>query len=110
VPQPRHLPLVRWRERRIGFKPSDYGHVRAGYTLADCRRLIDAAGLDLEVTRTTFGPFGTLMFDLFFVTGDSRPNPLVFAALFPLYLGLSFLDLHFPGRHGAAVLAVGRKR
>ena len=32
VPQRRHLKLVAWRERRIGFKPEDIGHVRPGYS------------------------------------------------------------------------------
>ena len=61
------------------------------------------------VTARTYGPFGTLMFDIFFVTGDSRPNPLVFAALFPFYLGLSALDLWSPSKTGAAILGVARK-
>lgn len=109
VPQPRHLPLVRWRERRIGFDPSDYGHVRDGYSEGQLTKLFENAGLEVETVRRTFGPFGTLMFDIFFVTGDNRPNVLVYAALFPLYLALARLDVSWPGRRGAAVLGVGRK-
>lgn len=109
VPQPRHLPLVRWRERRIGFQASDYGHVRDGYSDTGLARLLEHAGLEVESVRRTFGPFGTLMFDLFFATGDNEPHPLVYAALFPLYMTLARLDLALPGRHGAAVLGVGRK-
>jgi SAM-dependent methyltransferase len=109
VPQPRHLPLVRWRERRIGFHPSHYGHVRDGYSEGDLRRLLDGAGLEIDTIHRTFGPFGTLMFDLFFVTGDSKPNPLVFAAMFPVHMTLARLDLAMPGQHGAAILGIGRK-
>jgi SAM-dependent methyltransferase len=109
VPQPRHLSLVAWRERRIGFNPSDYGHVRPGYSTADLHRMFENVGLEPETVTTTFGRFGTLMFDLFFVTGDNRPNPVVFMALFPVYLALAGLDLAFPGRGGAAVFGVGRK-
>jgi SAM-dependent methyltransferase len=109
VPQPRHLALVRWRERRIGFRPEHYGHVRDGYSADGMRQLMEESGLVPERVRYTFGRCGTLMFDLFFATGDSRPNPLVYAALFPLYIGLSALDVALPARHGAAVLAVGRK-
>lgn len=109
VPQPRHLSLVAWRERRIGFSPCDYGHVRPGYSTGDVRRMFENVGLEPETVGTTFGRFGTLMFDLFFVTGDNRPNPLLFALLLPLYLGLGGLDLLFPGRGGAAVFGVGRK-
>jgi 2-polyprenyl-3-methyl-5-hydroxy-6-metoxy-1,4-benzoquinol methylase len=109
VPQPRHLPLVAWRERRIGFSPSDYGHVRAGYSEARLRTLFGDAGLAVESIRRTFGPAGTLMFDLFFVTGDSRPNPLVYLALFPLYMLLAAADVVVPSRNGAAIMGVARK-
>ncbi len=109
VPQPRHLPLVRWRERRIGFHPSDYGHVRDGYSEKDLAVLLGNAGLDVETIHRTFGFFGTLMFDVFFVTGDNRPNPLVYAALFPFYMTLAALDLRLGGRDGAAILGIGRK-
>jgi len=109
VPQPKHLALVAWRERRIGFSPSDYGHVRQGYSEADLQRLFEGAGLVTQRVRRTFGFFGTLMFDIFFVTGDSRPNPLVYAALFPLYMALSFLDLTLPSNAGAAILGVARR-
>ena len=50
------------------------------------------------------------MFDLFFVTGDSRPHPLVYAALFPLYMGLSMVDVMGPARGGAAIFGIARKR
>jgi len=109
VPQPKHLSLVGWRERRIGFKPSDYGHVRQGYSKESLTRIMENAGLDIDTIRWTFGVFGTLMFDLFFITGDNKPNPIVYLALFPTYMLLSFLDVTFPTNHGAAILAVGRK-
>jgi SAM-dependent methyltransferase len=109
VPQPQHLPLVRWRERRIGFQPSDYGHVRDGYSETQLARLMENTGLGVQWVQRTFGPFGTLMFDVFFVTGDNRPNALVYATLFPAYAALSALDVAFPGERGAAVLGVGRK-
>jgi SAM-dependent methyltransferase len=109
VPQPRHLPLVAWRERRIGFDPSDYGHVRAGYTEDRLRALFEGSGLTVETVRRTFGPAGTLMFDLFFVTGDSRPHPLVYLALFPVYMLLAAIDVTMPARGGAAVLGIARK-
>ncbi len=109
VPQPRHLPIVAWRERRIGFDAHDYGHVRQGYSEPTLRRLFEEAGLVTRDIRFTFGPFGTLMFDVFFATGDSRPNPAVFLALFPLYMSLAALDVAVPSRHGAAILGVAQK-
>lgn len=109
VPQPRHLPIVGWRERRIGFDAHAYGHVRQGYSERSLRRLFENSGLVTERIRFTFGPFGTLMFDLFFAAGDSRPNPALYLALFPLYVGLASLDVAVPSRRGAAILGVARK-
>ncbi len=109
VPQPWHLPLVRWREKRIGFDPSDYGHVRDGYCAADLRRLFSEAGLETRTIRQTFGRPGTLMFDLFFATGDSSPNPVIYLLLFPLYMALAGLDSILSTECGAAILAVGVK-
>ncbi len=109
IPQRKHLPLVRWREKRIGFHPSDYGHVRDGYSKDDIREKFVAAGGHVTYSLLTYGFFGTLAFDLFFVIGDNRPNPVVFAALFPFLLGLAWLDLHFLSDTGCAILAVGTK-
>lgn len=109
VPQPKHLSLVAWREKKIGFTPEDYGHVRDGYSESRLQELFESAGLNVKQVRWTFGKFGTLMFDLFFVTGDNKPNPVVYALLFPLYMALSALDLWLPASHGAAILGVGQK-
>ncbi|ETX01850.1 MAG: hypothetical protein ETSY1_05835 [Candidatus Entotheonella factor] len=109
IPQRRHLALVAWREQRIGFHPSQYGHVRDGYSAADMQHFLEANGLTVEVLRWTFGRFGTLMFDIFFVAGDNRPSPLAYAALFPFYMGLSALDVALPNHSGSAIMAVGRK-
>lgn len=109
MPQPKHLPFVAWREKRIGFSPADYGHVRTGYAETDFVRVLGESGLEVDRIRFTYGPFGLLMFDLFFVLGDSRPNPGVYLLMFPLYMGLSGLDLVLPGRHGAGILGVGRR-
>src|SRR5207244_4110019 len=97
------------RARRIGFHPSDYGHVRDGYSADDLRLLFNNAGLDVDTIKFTFGRPGTLMFDLFFATGDNRPNPLVYAALLPMYLALAKLDVSQEHAHGAAILGIGRK-
>jgi SAM-dependent methyltransferase len=109
VPQRRHLRLVRWRERRIGFKPEDIGHVRPGYSPEMINALAREVGLEPVKTVWTYGPFGNLAHDLFFVLGDSKPNPIVFAASLPFLLGLSFLENHIPTRHGSGLLAIVRK-
>jgi 2-polyprenyl-3-methyl-5-hydroxy-6-metoxy-1,4-benzoquinol methylase len=109
TPQPPHLSLVKWRENRIGFTPEEYGHVRQGYDRETLDGLFRRAGLTTDAIRWTFGPYGTLMFDLFFVAGDSRPFPPVYAGLFPVYLGLAAADLAHEPSHGAAILGVARR-
>jgi SAM-dependent methyltransferase len=109
VPQRRHLGLVHARERRIGFQPSDYGHVRQGYGTADVQDKFTRAGGCVLKSYFTFGLFGTLAFDLFFIIGDSRPNPFLFALLFPALLAFGWADLLVHNRVGSAILAIGTK-
>jgi SAM-dependent methyltransferase len=109
VPQRRHLKLVAWRERRIGFKPEDIGHVRPGYSPEMINGLAREVGLEPVKTVWTYGPFGNLAHDLFFVLGDSKPNPIVFATSLPFLLTLSFLENHTTTRHGSGLLAIVRK-
>lgn len=109
VPQPQHLPTVAWRERRIGFDPSDYGHVRQGYSESELREMFVKNGADPVLVRYTYGAFGTLAFDIFFSIGDSQPSPLVFALLFPVMKALGWMDLHQVPRHGAAIMGFARK-
>lgn len=109
IPQRKHLWLVKQREDKIGFTPADYGHVRDGYSCADIEEKFRRTGGIPEECRQTYGFFGTLAFDIFFVIGDNRPNPMVFFLLFPFMMMLSELDLLFPIRHGSAVLAIARK-
>jgi SAM-dependent methyltransferase len=109
VPQRRHLRLVAWRERRIGFTPADIGHVRSGYSPAMINGLAREVGLKPVRTRWTYGPFGNFAHDIFFVLGDSKPNPLVFTAALPFLLFLSFLELRTPIRQGSGLLAVATK-
>jgi 2-polyprenyl-3-methyl-5-hydroxy-6-metoxy-1,4-benzoquinol methylase len=109
VPQRKHLPTVRWREKRIGFEFSQTGHVRTGYSKEDLAEKFSGAGGRVVRSYYTFGFFGTLAFDVFFSIGDSRPNPVVFALFFPWLMALSALDLVFPRGSGSAILAVARR-
>lgn len=109
IPQRKHLWLVHWREKRIGFHPSEYGHVRDGYSQRDIEEKFQHAGGRVLSSYFTFGVFGTLAFDMFFVIGDNEPNPVVFALLFPLLLALGRLDLHLASETGSAILAIGTK-
>ncbi|WP_028577192.1 class I SAM-dependent methyltransferase [Desulfomicrobium escambiense] len=109
IPQRRHLGLVKWRERRIGFSNEDYGHVRDGYSIDQIRGILTGIGFRDVACAYTFGLWGTLCFDLFFAAGDNRPNPVVFLLLFPVLMGLAFLDVHFPSRQGSALLVTAYK-
>lgn len=110
VPQPRHLRSVAWREQRVGFEPSEYGHVRDGYSTDRLKSLFEEAGADPIEIRYTYGRWGTLSFDLFFSIGDNHPNPIVFAGVYPLLKTLAYMDLYNEPAHGAAVLGVAQKR
>lgn len=109
IPQRKHLWLVRWREKRIGFHPSDYGHVRDGYSKEDIKEKFEEGGGQVVRSYFTYGFFGTLAFDIFFIIGDSNPNPVLFALCFPWLLVLGYLDLFFLSDTGSAILAVGVK-
>jgi 2-polyprenyl-3-methyl-5-hydroxy-6-metoxy-1,4-benzoquinol methylase len=109
IPQRKHLRTVYWREKRIGFHPSDYGHVRDGYSKQDLEEKFAAAGGRVVDCRFTFGLFGTLAFDVFFSIGDSHPNPVVYALMFPWLMALAGLDLALPTRTGSAILAVAQR-
>ncbi|MGH7933810.1 MAG: class I SAM-dependent methyltransferase [Candidatus Binataceae bacterium] len=108
-PSRRHLRLLRWIERRRGSARGVAGHVREGYGPGGIRRMLNQVGVKTESVKYTYGFFGTLAHDLFFVIGDSEVNPLVFAVALPFLLTLTFLELHTPTRKGSALLVVARK-
>lgn len=109
IPQRKHLRLVEWRDRRIGFTPADIGHVRPGYSPDRINAIAREAGLEPVRVQWTYGPFGNLAHDLFVVLGDSKPNPIVFAGALPFLLMLSFLELRTPTKHGSGLLTIARK-
>jgi len=109
LPQRKHLRWVEWRERRIGFKLSDYGHVRRGYSISEIKEKLQRTGFRNIQTKWTYGFWGTLAFDLFFVIGDNRPNPLIFAIFFPFLCLLGILDIYFPPKSGSGLLVVSQK-
>lgn len=109
TPQRKHLWLVKWREERIGFSNEDYGHVREGYSIAGITETLKNIGFREVTCEYTFGFWGTLSFDLFFVIGDNKPNPLAFILAFPFLMLMAMLDLYFPSRQGSALLVVAKK-
>jgi len=109
-PSRRHLRLLHWLERRRGGVPSGVvGHVREGYDPSSAAELAEAAGLEVVKIRWTYGFFGTLAHDLFFIFGDSDANPIAFVLALPALLGLSFLEGRTKIMSGSALLLVARK-
>lgn len=108
VPQRDHLWLVTWREKKIGFSDEDYGHVRQGYSIPGITATLTELGFKNVNCQYTYGFWGTLCFDIFFVIGDNKPNPLLFLLFFPILMLFAFLDLHFPSRQGSALLVTAR--
>lgn len=108
-PGRRHLRLLHWLERRRGSARGVVGHVREGYDAEGATELVRAAGLELVKLRWTYGFFGTLAHDLFYIMGDSEVSPLIFALALPFFLSLSFLEGRSQPRRGCALLLVARK-
>jgi 2-polyprenyl-3-methyl-5-hydroxy-6-metoxy-1,4-benzoquinol methylase len=109
VPQRPHLKLVEWREKRLGITWTDIGHVRQGYEAEEIRARLEGMGFRSVECRSTFGFWGTLCFDVFFVLGDSRPNPAVYLLAFPWLMLMAWLDAWFPGRRGSGLLVTAQK-
>lgn len=109
IPQRKHLGLVAMRENRIGFKNEDYGHVRDGYSIEGIKATLKKIGFSSSECQYTFGFWGTLSFDLFFVIGDNKPNPLLFLLSFPFLLAFAAMDIYFPSKQGSALLVVAKK-
>jgi SAM-dependent methyltransferase len=108
-PGRRHLRLLQWLERRRGVARGVVGHVREGYSPERVRVLLSDVGLEPIRIKWTYGFFGTLAHDIFFILGDSEINPLAFALALPFLLTLTFIEGHTATRHGSALLVVAAK-
>lgn len=103
-PQYPHLKWVSVRDRRKGISLQDSGHLRTGYHPHSIRRKLQQEGFaDIDV-RYTFGWPGTRAFDIFFLLGDSNPNPILFFICLPLLLILGRLDLVGQHQLGSALI------
>jgi SAM-dependent methyltransferase len=105
-----HLRLLTWVERRKGLARGVFGHVREGYSPEGIRDLLEEVRLETVLVRSTYGFFGTLAHDIFFIIGDSEVNPFVFGLALPFLLALSFIEGHTSTRHGSALLVVAKRK
>ena len=110
VPQRKHLRLVEWKEKRMGVDPLEAaGHVRQGYSIEGIEATLKDIGFKAAEAQYTYGFWGTLCFDLFFLIGDNKPNPILFTLAFPWLMTFAWLDVWFPSKHGSALVVVARK-
>lgn len=109
VPQRKHLWLVARREKRLGITLEDSGHVRQGYEADATRERLGRIGFRTVDCRQTYGFWGTICFDIFFVLGDNSPNPVVFLLAFPWLMALAWLDVWFPSELGSGLLVTGER-
>ena len=109
IPQRKHLRIVEWKQKSMGFDRESYGHKREGYSITEITRKLEKEGFKNIRCVPTFGFFGTLAYDLFFFIGDNNPNPLVYLMLLPLFMVLGFLDVSLPIQHGSALMVTAQK-
>jgi SAM-dependent methyltransferase len=90
--------------RRVNFDVP--GHVRPGYTAEELAKKLTEAGFDVGDPCYTYGIIETFTNNIsYLITGADRRHKGVYAAIFPLLLGLSYLGRRSRPAWGAGVLA-----
>lgn len=107
-----HVPgyYRRWLffRRRVNFDIP--GHVRPGYTVDELSTKLLTAGFEILDHRSTYGLLETLSNNVsYLISGAERRNKHLYAAVFPLLLGVSFLGQFARPRWGAGVLVSARR-
>ncbi len=87
------------------------GHVRPGYTRAGLTDLLTRAGLRVERCFYNYNSLETLANDLSYaITGGHERNRLVYAAAFPLLLGIAQLGALYQNENdGTGLVALAQK-
>ena len=99
----------RWRlfGRRVNFDVP--GHVRPGYRAEELVDKLEAAGFEVTSHHYTYGLLETWTNNLSYViSGADQRNKLLYAAVFPLLLVVSWFGKFSRPRWGAGVLATAR--
>ncbi|MBI4434096.1 class I SAM-dependent methyltransferase [Candidatus Uhrbacteria bacterium] len=99
------LPQRRWMRRFASYAQED--HVREGFVPHDLTALLHAAGFVAVETRMTFGPLGSLAWELF-QTFQAIARPLVIV-MYPFLWVLMMLDGGISWSRGNGVLVIARK-
>jgi SAM-dependent methyltransferase len=94
--------------RRVNFDVP--GHVRPGYRVEELVSKLSEAGFEVSAHRYTYGMLETFTNNIsYLITGADQRNKLLYAAVFPLLLALSYLGQFSRPRWGAGVLAVAQR-
>jgi SAM-dependent methyltransferase len=94
--------------RRVNFDVP--GHVRPGYRANEFVAKLRAAGFDVTSHNYTYGAVETVTNNIsYLITGADQRNKGLYAAVFPLLLGVSYFGKFSRPRWGAGVLAVAQR-
>ena len=100
----------RWRlfGRRVNFDVP--GHIRPGYRAEELVEKLEAAGFEVTSHQYTYGLLETWTNNLSYViSGADQRNKLLYAAVFPALLLVSWFGKFSRPRWGAGVLATARR-
>jgi SAM-dependent methyltransferase len=94
--------------RRVNFDVP--GHVRPGYQAEQLVAKLTEAGFEIRAFRYTYGILETFTNNLsYLITGADKRNKLIYAAVFPFLLAISYPGKFSRPQWGAGVLAVAQR-
>jgi SAM-dependent methyltransferase len=94
--------------RRVNFDVP--GHVRPGYRAEELVGKLRDAGFEVAGHQYTYGLLETFTNNIsYLISGADQRNKVVYAAVFPVLLGLSWFGQFSRPRCGAGVLAAARR-
>lgn len=94
--------------RRVNFAVP--GHVRPGYKAEELVGKLRDAGFEVDSHRYTYGALETITNNVsYLISGADEQNKLVYAAVFPVLLAVSYLGQFSRPRWGAGVLATATR-
>ncbi len=94
--------------KRVNFDVP--GHVRPGYRAEELVGKLRDAGFEVTGHGYTYGPLETFTNNIsYLISGADQRNKVLYAAVFPVLLGLSYFGQFSRPRWGAGVLAAARR-
>jgi SAM-dependent methyltransferase len=94
--------------KRVNFDVP--GHVRPGYRAEELVGKLWDAGFEVTGHHYTYGPLETFTNNIsYLISGADQRNKVLYAAVFPVLLGLSYFGQFSRPRWGAGVLAAARR-